>query len=423
MGFLTALRRSSLPWAGTALLAVTLFYTQFTWDLPQTGFGGDTVSYAVMALGPIPGALAGIAAWEAGRLRVGQVWRLTPARGRYRIALDATRPVIFLAVLINVVVMGSVTVTVSAPPRLEDLPLISVLLAVQAASIIIGFGAGAALPRTIAAPLVTITLTLWAMIPGTLDTPWVRHLNGFFADSSTLTDSIAPSALLAPTLLWAGAAAAVLLAASPLASRLLRAGIAVCCLIATAVPAQALVADAGYRTPTTPRVGHQACDEGTPRICVPEEYADMLPKLRAAATEAVPKLVNAGFDAPDTLAYVSEQASVTGNTWRLRLDRPLTDTRALNVIASALVPLQRWDDCPGLPDDYTGRVSPGPLTAWMRLTAGMDEEKVAKAHSEATVRRVAEIRAQSTAEQKRWADEQAAAMRSCDPKVHQEARR
>ncbi|GAA1906172.1 hypothetical protein GCM10009716_15190 [Streptomyces sodiiphilus] len=423
MGFLNALRRSSFPWAAPVLIGLALFYMSVASNGPRTGFGGDAVSNAALAMGPIPAAFAAVAAWEAGRLRAGQVWVLTPSRHRYRIALEAMSPVLVLAVLVDIILFVGASLHVSAAPRSEDLPHVATLLAVQAASVVIGFGAGSGLPRPLAAPLVGLALLLWSAVPPSLETPWPRHLTGLVGEGPTVTDSLAPHALLAPVMLYLGAVVAVMVACTPLRSRLLRAALAALCLTIAAVPAQAMVADDGYVTATVPRTGHQSCDEGPPRICVPEEYADMLPQLRSAAETALPGLVAAGFDRPDVLAHVSQDAAVSPDTWRLHLERPLTDTRALSAVATALVPVQRWEDCPDLPDDYAGRVSPGPLTAWMRLTGGMDENTVAKAHSDATVQWVEEIRTRSLERQKQWADAQMRALRSCDPDVHEEARR
>ncbi|NJP99158.1 DUF7224 domain-containing protein [Streptomyces zingiberis] len=424
MGLRNALRRSSLLWAGPVLLGLALYYTSLLWERPGTGFGGDAGTEAALAMGPVPAGLAAVAAWEAGRLRAGKAWALTPSRHRYRIAVEALRPVLLLMLLVDLVVFAGASLHVGAAPRLaEDLPLIGTLLTVQVAALVIGFGAGCALPRPPAAPLVGLALVLWSAVPATLETPWVRHLTGLVREGPTVTDSIAPHALLAPVVLWSAAVAAVLVAAVRLRGRLLRAVLAVLCLAAGAVPAQAMVADDGYLTATVPRTGHQACDDRAPRICVPEEYADMLPRLRSAARTVVPELVAAGYDRPRALVHMSRSAPASPDTWRIRVERPLTENRALSAVATALVPVRRWDDCPRLPDDYAGRPSPGPLTAWMRLTAGMDERVVAAAHSEATLRRVAGIRALTPAAQKRWADGQARALRSCDPRVHAEARR
>ncbi|MET9291823.1 hypothetical protein [Streptomyces sp. NPDC003077] len=422
MNFLNALRRSSLPWAGPVLLGIALFYA-FTWRIRATGFGGDTVFVMARALGPIPGALAGVAAWEAGRLRAGHVWRLTPSLGRYRVAFDALRLVLFLAVLLDAVVLVAASVRVSALPRFEDLPQVASLLAVQCGAVIVGFGAGCLLPRALAAPVVLVVLSLWTMIPATLEaTPWLRHLNGLPSDAATVTDSIAPQALLAPALLAAGAVAGVLLASVPWRSRLLRGAAAVCCVVAGAVPAQAMVADAGYRMPTVPRDGAQVCEEGAPRICVPKEFADALPRLRKAAETALPRLAAVGLRKPDTLAYVSLDAPVTSGTWRLHLEKPVTEARALSAVATAPVPVWRYGACPKLRDDVA-TPSPGPVTAWLRLAAGTDERGVKGDYDAATVRRVAEVRRKPPAAQKAWADRQIRALRSCDPKVHAEALR
>ncbi|UNO41554.1 hypothetical protein [Streptomyces sp. MST-110588] len=282
MSFLKALRRSSLPWAGPVLMGIALFYA-FTWRTRATGFGADTVFVTARALGPVPGVLAGIAAWEAGRLRAGQVWSLTPSRGRYRIALDTARPVLLLIVLLDTAVLAVASLRVSALPRFEDLPQLALTLTLQCGAAVIGFGTGCLLPRTLAAPAITLVLSLWILIPASLETPWVRYLNGLPVDAATVTDSIAPGVLLAPALLMAGAVTGVLLASVRRGSRLVRAAAGLCCLTAAAVPAQALVADAGYETPTVPRAGAQVCDKGTartPRICVPKEFTAALPRLR-----------------------------------------------------------------------------------------------------------------------------------------------
>ncbi|MBB1244963.1 hypothetical protein GL263_15510 [Streptomyces durbertensis] len=401
---------------------MAFFYAYQSWGVSRAGFGGDTAFFASRALTIISGALGGVAAWEAGRLRVGRIWALAPGRDRYRIAFECLRPVVLLVVVTDLVVLLALSVHFSATPRLDDLPVLLLLLIVQAAAIVVGFGAGSSLPRALAAPVVTISITLWLMIPATLVTPWVRYLNGLLTDGSSVVDTLAPHAIGAPMLLATAVICAVLLASAPLRSRLVRTALAACCLVAGALPAHAMVADAGYETPTVPRAGTQTCAEGKPRICVPSELADTLPRLRAAADTAIPNLAAAGVKPPRTLAYVSHQARVAPNTWRMHVERPMTDRRALRVVATALVPIRRYDACPSLPDDYP-MPSSSPVSAWLSLAAGMPRRDVASAHSGAVLEWVEEVRAKDRATQLRWVDTQLRALRSCDPHVHEEARR
>lgn len=307
---------------------------------------------------------------------------------------------------------------VNASPRAADLPVIGFAVALQTALIILGFGVGCVLSRIIAVPTVLIGVTLWLAIPATLETPWVRYLTGVLSAALTFTDDLAPSVLLAPLVLAAGVVAAVLLGSVPVRSRLLRAGVALCCVVAGAVPAQAMVADAGYEAPTVPRTGAQTCDEGAPRICVPEEFADALPQLRAAANKALPNLAEAGVDVPGAVAYVSQDARLEPGDWRMHLERPVSDLRAFNAVATAVIPAFR--ECPDLPDDH-GHPSPGPLAAWLRVSAGMDERDASGVGTVRARREAERVRGLDRVEQRRWFDVQLRALRSCDPKAHAEA--
>lgn len=421
MGFLTVLRRSSLRWSGTAMLGLTLYYA-LLWMPAPSGFGGDSAFIAARALAPLPGLIAATAAWEAGRLRVGGIWRGTPARGRHRVAGDALTGLACAVLLADLLAIGLASHQVGAWPRAEDTPLLAAMVATQAGATAVGFGLGCALPRFVAVPLCATAFTLWVMIPATLETPWVRYLTGLPTDAATVTDSLAPSATFAPVLVAAGLITAVLAASAPLRLTGLRALAAACCLAAAAVPARALVADAGYEMPTVPRAGAEVCSESSPTICVPKEYEKSLPRLRAAAGEALPRMAAAGMDTPVSLRLVSLDAELAPGTWRLRNQEPHTALSATDLVATAPVPIQRYDDCPGLPDDQP-RTSPGPATAWLRLAAGIPEKTVRTWHGASTLRQVDQVRTRSRTDQLAWLEQQLRAVASCDPRVHAEARR
>ncbi|MFD6238766.1 hypothetical protein ACFWFV_04475 [Streptomyces diastaticus] len=421
MGFLTILRRSSLRWSGTAMLGLTLYYS-LIWQSAPSGFGGDSAFTAARALAPLPGLIAATAAWEAGRLRVGGVWRGTSARGRYRVAGDALTGLACTVLLADLLAVGLASHHVGAWPRWEDVPLLAAMVAAQSAATAVSFGMGCALPRFVAVPLCATVFTLWTMIPATLETPWVRYLTGLPTDAATVTDSLAPAVMLAPVLVAAGLTTAVLAASAPLRLAGVRAVAAACCLVAAAMPAWALVAEAGYEMPTVPRAGAEVCSGDSPTICVPREYEESLPRLRAAAGKALPRMAAAGVDTPASLRLVSMDAELAPGTWRLRNQEPHTDLSATDLVATAPVPIQRYDDCPSLPDDQP-RTSPGPATAWLRLAAGIPENTVRTWHGTSTLRQVDQVRSRSSAAQLTWLERQLRAVSSCDPRVHAEARR
>jgi hypothetical protein len=418
--FLTALRRSPVIWLAAPVLVVAFLFAGGAVDYKGSDFGGYTVFWTCRAALGVTGGLAALAAWEAGRLRAGAVWRLAPGRGRYRIGADALRPVLALALAADAAALANAARLVGAGPRTEDAAAVAVVLAVQGGLIVAGFGLGTVLPRVVAPPAALIGVTLWLAVPATLGTPWVRYLNGMFNDPPTVTDDLAPRVLVAPVLVAGGVVAAVLLASLPLRGRLLRAGVAVACLAAGAVPAQALVADSGYATPMVPRTGAQRCLGDAPPVCVPEELSDTLPRLRAAADQALPRLASAGVARPERISYASQNAHLDANSWRIYVQSPLSAEQALVSVSSAVVPAP--PRCPALPDDYP-RPDPRPLTGWLLLVAGVDGHETAGLTGTAAAREATRVRAQPAGVQRGWFRAELAKLGSCAPRVMGTSRR
>lgn len=420
MNLLRSLKTSPVRWLGLPVLAIALFYLLVGMRPLDVGYGGYAVYGAARALAVVTAVLASLAAWEAGRLRAGQVWRTTSVRGRYLVALDSLRPVLLLTAVVDVTMLVVAVVRVGAVPDVTDLVMVLALCTVQVALIVVGFGVGCVVPRVLAVPFVLTVVMLWLTVPPTLGTPWVRYLTGMPSDAPTLTDALDPAVLLAPALLGAGAALAVVALAVVGRSPLLRLGIATAVLLGTAVPAQALVADAGYFAPTVPRTWAQTCSGEAPSICVPKELAGSLPTLNSAAKEALPALADAGIETPTSLEYVSTDTELGPQAWRLHLEPPVTKGRAVNAIATALVP--PWRECAELPDDF-GRPSAGPLRIWLLQAAGMSEQRAARAGSAEAQKAVAQVRTTSREAQLDWVQRQIELQGTCDPAVLREAMR
>ncbi|MBU7597551.1 hypothetical protein JGS22_007925 [Streptomyces sp. P38-E01] len=420
MNLSRSLKTSPVRWLALPVLAVALFYLTTGMRSLEVGYGGYAVYGATRALAITTGTLAALSAWEAGRLRAGQVWRRTSARGRITVAFGALRPVLLLTAVVDVTALSLAAVHAGAVPHFADLPMILALGVVQIAFLVVGFGVGCVVPRALAAPLVLIAVTLWLVLPPTLETPWVRYLTGVPTDAPTLTDTWDPAVLLAPPLLAAGAALAVVALAVAGRSRLLRVGIAATVLVGAAVPAQALVADAGYEAPTVPRTSAQTCSGEAPRICVPGELSGSLPTLRAAAEQTLPALAQAGIETPTSIENASVDAELGERAWRIHLDPPVTRQRAINAIATALIP--RAPECTDLPDGF-GVPSSGPLRIWLLRAAGVSEERAARSGSAQARQTAAEVRTTSREDQLRWVRGQMELLSSCDPEVLTEAAR
>jgi hypothetical protein len=415
---LRTFRHSPAVWLALPVVLMGVFYSGDVGTSGPPALGGVAAYSAGFGISPLGGALAAFAAWETGRLRAGQVWRQTPARGRYRVAWSGLLPVTVTALAADVAVLAAACVRVGAVPGPGDLPDFGMAVATQVALMLVGAGLGSVLHRGLAVPLALAGAMLWLMVPPSLATPWPRYLTGMPLDSPTPTDVPAPHVLLAPVLLAAGITAGVLLAASPVLQprgsrgrRLLRPLVAVAVTAAAAFPAYALVRNAGYDTPMVPRAGDQTCAGEAPVICVPSEMRGTIPVLRDAAKRAVPGLVSVGLDRPRRIAYVSRQARTEPGTWRVYVQEPLSGQQALAAVAEAGVPAE--PRCPALPDDMA-RPSPRPLRALLLLAAGVDRATVRSWEGPAALATAEKEEAKSLPARRRWLRSTRAALASCD---------
>ncbi|RDG36041.1 DUF7224 domain-containing protein [Streptomyces corynorhini] len=414
MGLLSVPGRTAALWAAGPLTALNCWYVYVFAHSSATSYGGFTTHVTGSTLFATSAGCAALAAWAAGRLRAARIWSMAPVRGRLAIAGSALLPVAAVAVASTLAACATAALMVGAAPRLADLPTFGMLLSVVAAHLVLGFAAGSVLPRLIACPLMLVGVFLWMGVPATMEAAWVRHLNGLLVDSATVTDDIAPSALIAPVLLAGGAALAVLVvAAAPLRRRSLRAALGACCAVTGAAAAYALVAGADTRVPTVPRTGAAAsvCDTAAPRVCVPEELRPEVPRLRAALDEVLPRMEAAGIRRPTSLAYVSDDVPLPAGAWRIAPAERLAPAEARAVVT--LGPLPAWHDCPNLPED--GWRDEGPVAAWLGLAAGLPAAELAARTDPDSLRVARTVRGWSRERQRGWFADTTRLLDGCEP--------
>ncbi|MFD3611368.1 hypothetical protein ACFWXA_25485 [Streptomyces atroolivaceus] len=386
MRIATALRTTSVVWVAPLVLAWVWLVTSHEAANEPAYWAGNTalVGHTLPFYAP---ACAAFAAWEAGRLRRAGVHRLAPVRGRYAIAADALWPVVLLGVSAVVVCLVTVRVETGSAhdwPHLGVLAMAGYLVTVHTA---LGYGLGMLLPRILAAPLILVVDYLCLVMPVTVTDPmWLRELTGWLAAPyGDVTITMNPVALAVPMVLATGVLAAVLVSAEIARGRRHRvvrvsaaAAASLVCLSVFTVSAVLPVRDWNGDPPPRARTDPPVCTGASPRICVPLEAAGSLEPLAAAAEEIVPRLVDAGLEAPKELAFVSEAADIDAGTWRLFLHRDMSDVDLkASIAASALPPIR---PCPTTSDARTGHV--GTLTAWLMVKAGMDVEEIRSQYSQ-----------------------------------------
>ncbi|MGW4032549.1 DUF7224 domain-containing protein [Streptomyces sp. NPDC004838] len=369
------LRASSAPWLVLPILFYAVLYIDDAAYPVPTEYGihsGELAAYGIAAVAP---AVAGAAAWEAGRHRVLDAWGRTARRNAFRRFLWSSAPVLMLLL---VLVVGSLVMarrSVGVLPTGGGWLAVAHLVVLSCGWLVIGRCLGQALPRSIAAPAAGIGCWAWLSLPHATDNPWVRHLGGFIDGLSTVTDVRTPAVYVVPWAVTCGLAAAAWLAA-----RTRRRPWAVSAACATAavtlVAGRAVVSDWGYQRPSNPRGVGYTCAGQSPRLCVPPEYASYLPQLRRDALAPVQRLRDAGVAAPQELRIASVKTRLEPGTWPLYWTLPpqrgaqdparfAADMAESAVAGTAALAGVR--DC-GQPGSSAA--------AWAALVIGVDEESV-----------------------------------------------
>jgi hypothetical protein len=318
---LTLIRSSSaLRVAPVALLLVFAYYATDLGDdlrIDPLGYSATVVDAVLRNLLPVAFAVASsLAAWEARKLGVADIWRLGAVRSRYTIAAQHLTPVVALAWSLLILPTLCALVQTQTAPDLPGLMLLAFGLVLCVAHGVVGFAAGAAIRHIAVVPIIAVTDFLAVGWSTGLETPWPRHLSGLFAGKMMFGELPTAAGLVAPLMLAVGSAVAVALLWTPV-SRWLRGAIAGALVFACAFGSFSLVSNWSYIGPRSTGHGSIACAGQSPRICLPEARAERISALTEEAKATLETLRRAGLPA--------EPTSLTDTSLSLRYPEPSTE--------------------------------------------------------------------------------------------------
>lgn len=333
MKITTALRSSSVRWAGPAvLLMAALYYLTGETEPPSAyhHWAPSIVSAPLMVLYALAyAASAALSVWESGRLRKAHIWESLPSRSRYRVAANVLLPVVILSWLVLLLPPAVSLARSGTAPSLDSLRLPFMGMLIVVAHAIVGFALGSFLPRLIATPVVAVVD--WIAIAFTRATQpyWLRHVSGQFSD---IGFGEAPRfvSVVAPVLLAGGVAVGLLLLWAPFGPRVLRGVLALCVAVAGVLGAQHLARDWPHTPPMATGRAPVDCTGVHPRVCLPRVASGNLARTQREAADALRTLHAAGVPgaAPERIDDPLNGPAEAGSgdqVWRLSLmsaDRP-----------------------------------------------------------------------------------------------------
>lgn len=292
----TRLRVSSATWAVPVCLGLIYlyFFKSFKEDFkPPSGqpeYAPYVVSSVLLSFYAVSYAVAsGLSAWEAGRLKRDQVWKLSPVRFRYRIALESLLPVVAVAWILILVPVCMALVQEGTAPDAGSLVLVLMALVISLAHCVIGFCIGTITPPRLAPPILSVVVFYTVSAAWSYEPFWLRHLSGHYATDLSFGELPTTSSVVAPVaFIWAIAAAAVLFC-TPARNRRARPLLwtaAVSVLIAGTYGSYSAVKEWGHTPPLSYGNVASTCAGQKPRVCVPESEGDCAEEFRAEANLA-----------------------------------------------------------------------------------------------------------------------------------------
>ncbi|MER6503268.1 hypothetical protein ABT218_28880 [Streptomyces sp. NPDC001455] len=400
---LANLRASSAPWlAIPILLYAGLYITDASHTVPSK-YGVESGELAGYGMAVIAPAIAGAAAWEAGRHRLAEAMRAASTRSFLRKLIQATTPAL---VLLLILVAGSLVLArneVGVWPGGAGWLAVAHLIVLPLAWLAIGWSFGLIMPRSIAAPIVSIGCWAWLSMPHATSNATVRHLGGFIDGASTVTDLRSPAAYLVPWLVAAGFAVAALLLTRVRKRPVTSVVGSVLVASITFTSGLALVNDWGFHSPTRARTVALVCVGDAPKVCVPPEYEPYAATLHRDALTPIGRLKAAGLEPPEELRIASAKQPLPKGTWPLYWSLPSPgaegDVRSQYAVDLAESAVTGVAAAHGVRDCR----QPGSLTAaWAALVIGVDELSMKQAMLEADWAAIQKIRKLPPAEQADW---------------------
>ncbi|WP_030206285.1 hypothetical protein [Streptomyces sp. NRRL S-87] len=403
----TLLRSSS---AGTMLVFlagyVLLLLSEAITSSAVPGYGPSVLGSASYTIPFAAAACAASGAWEGARLRRGNVFGQTPARGRLAVALPLLVPVWAMGVAGMLVAVGVAVSAAGTLPSLSHLGMFAVYALLMAAATLAGHLLGGRLPQLAAAPLAMVAGFCLTAFPGSWDTPWPRHLVAGAYDSCCSVGSVIdPVAVWAPLLFTGGITTACLLAIAragrwkPLAA-----------LVAASAASVLLVIDMDYEPVADRNPEALVCDTaGVPEVCLWPETPGRA-RIAAITRTYSGRLKGAGLPVPSSLTQNRDlkpgQAGFGGSGQVREQDI------AAN-LAHTLLP--RIPECARTSHRYPAFPARGPLTAW--LTAIAEQAPPAPVRGRVSpddARLTEKVLALPSDRQRAWYETNRAALTGCD---------
>ena len=368
----------------------------------------DLTSKSTTGLLVLAPGLAAACAWDASRWRILGV---AAARSRSRQLLLTLTPAVLATACsygVSLVILG---VREHPEAGVPSLSLVATSLLAAAAYASSGFALGSLLPRFYAVAAAFAWVWLWLAFTPTIEPFWLRNVTANLGSSCCGIDtSLAPHALLAPSLtaLGLGALAVALLRDSN--HRLIGAASGFAVLLGCVSAAGFLVRDLGP-DPVVPRTGDQVCvhPAGGPTLCAWPEHGSALSAATPALVKALDRLQQAGFRTSGKL--VENHASGPD-----RLSYSLVGARSDEWVSSlALSPLA------GLPPsctESTGGHWPAnaayePVGVWLLVTAGVRPADARAMLGATRSTLLVRLMRKSPADQDAWVHTALAAMATC----------
>lgn len=327
MKFTTALRSSSVRWAGPAVLLMAALYYLTGESAPPSTYhhwAPAIVSAPLMVLYALAYAVAAaLGVWESGRLRKAHVWESLPSRSRYRVAANVLFPVVILSWLVLLLPPAVSLARSGTAPTLDSLrlPLMGMLIVVAHA--VVGFAIGSFLPRLIATPVVAVVD--WVAVAFTRATQpyWIRHVSGQFSDIG-FGEVPRFVSVAAPVLLAGGVAVGLMLLWLPFGPRVLRGVLALGVAAAGVLGAQHLARDWPHTPPMATGQAPVDCTGVHPRVCVPRVATANLARIQREAAATLGALRAAGVPgaAPERIEDMLDGPARAGSAdrvWRMTL--------------------------------------------------------------------------------------------------------
>lgn len=363
----TTIRTSPAAWFAIPIAILAGWYVTL---LPvPPGYGVAATGAATGALPFIGAFVAGTASWEGSRLRRGAIWGGPWPRHPIRIGLCAGAPSIIAGwTAVAVAVAVALVTTDSFPP---DLAMVAVGAVDVVAYASIGFAIGVLAPAALAIPVAVLLPMLWLAFTPAMYPVWLRHLTGMFRDCCSVSEALAPNAVLGSIAVDAGfivsAAVGSLVALTPRRRALSVAAVLGSALIFGIASVRGMTyAPVVARDPAALQC---TTDRGV-SVCLWPEHAMAAQGIRDLITDIRAAWNAVGVAAP--ASFTEALGPYRPTVAAFILPDPITRDRTIIALADALVP--PTVECPVISAEGIAGLY---LEGWYAAAAGLSNESLA----------------------------------------------